>query len=127
MTQRILTVGYGNRSLQDVIALLRSESVEFLVDVRSLPQSKFNLDFCSERLAAGLQHADIRYVFMGDSLGGRPPDTSCYENGHVIYDRVRERQFFKDGVNRLLRALDQDLNLCLLCSEKRPEQCHRSK
>lgn len=127
MAGAILTIGYGNRSLHDVIASLRNESVQYLVDVRSNPRSKFNPDFSSEHLGCALRQAGIRYVFMGDTLGGRPPDMSCYENGHVIYDRVREKPFFRDGINRLLNALGQELKVCLLCSETRPEQCHRSK
>jgi hypothetical protein len=64
---------------------------------------------------------------MGDTLGGRPSDLSCYENGHVIYSRVQEKPFFKEGIQRLQTALSQTLKICLLCSEGRPTDCHRSK
>jgi hypothetical protein len=64
---------------------------------------------------------------MGDTLGGRPDDLSCYENGHVIYERVQARPFFQKGVERLLNALAQRFTVCLLCSESNPEDCHRSK
>ncbi|MFN0172286.1 MAG: DUF488 family protein [Bryobacteraceae bacterium] len=127
MAGSIITIGYGNRSLQELIDLLRRESIQYLVDVRTSPRSRFKPEFSAEPLDAALRAAGIRYVFMGDTLGGRPPDTECYEGGHVVYSIVREKPFFKAGIERLLTALRQDLKVCLLCSEGRPTDCHRSK
>lgn len=123
----ILTIGYGGRSTEDLLATLKQEGVGFLIDVRSNPVSRFNPDFSAERLREKLHSCGIRYVSMGDSLGGRPEDGSCYENGHVIYARVQEKRFFKVGIDRLLKANAQGIRVCLLCSEIRPEDCHRSK
>jgi uncharacterized protein (DUF488 family) len=127
MAGSILTIGYGTRSLEDLIRLLRRESVQYLIDVRSSPKSRFNPEFCASALDTTLRHAGIRYVFMGDALGGRPGDLSCYERGHVIYERVQQKPFFKEGIQRLQSALRQTLKVCLLCSEGRPTDCHRSK
>jgi uncharacterized protein (DUF488 family) len=127
MRSALFTIGYGNRSLQEVLTRLREESVQFLIDVRTSPRSKFNPDFEAEALDCALHAAGIRYVFMGDTLGGRPEDLSCYENGHVIYERVQNRPFFQRGIERLLSALDQQFRVCLLCSELNPADCHRSK
>lgn len=127
MAGSIITIGYGNRTLQELIGLLQRESVQYLVDVRTSPRSRFKPEFSAEPLDAALRTAGIRYVFMGDTLGGRPPDTECYENGHVVYSIVREKAFFQAGIERLLTALNQDLKICLLCSEGRPADCHRSK
>jgi uncharacterized protein (DUF488 family) len=127
MEGTLFTIGYGNRPLDEVLAQLRRESVQYLIDVRSSPRSKFNPDFSSEPLERSLQAVGIRYVFMGDTLGGRPEDMSCYENGHVIYERVQSRPFFRRGIERLQSALEQRLRVCLLCSESNPADCHRSK
>ena len=127
MQGTLFTIGYGNRPLEEVVGQLRHESVQFLIDVRSSPHSKFNPDFSGDALEGSLRSIGIRYVFMGDSLGGRPDDLGCYENGHVIYERVRARSFFQKGIERLQSALAQDLKVCLLCSESNPADCHRSK
>jgi uncharacterized protein (DUF488 family) len=127
MSGSILTVGYANRSVADLIALLKRESVQFLIDVRSSPVSRFNPEFSGKRLNQALRGAGIRYVFMGDMLGGRPQDPSCYENGHVIYDRVQQKDFFRKGIDRLLDACAKGFQISLLCTENRPEHCHRSK
>ena len=127
MKGSIITVGYGNRSLEDLIALLRGESVQYLIDVRTSPHSRFKPEFSAAPLQASLKAAGIRYVFMGDSLGGRPPDPACYQDGHVVYDVVQKQPFFTAGIERLVKAFGQDLQVCLLCSEGRPTDCHRSK
>lgn len=123
----ILTIGYGGRSPEDLLATLKREDVRFLIDVRSNPVSRFNPEFSAEPLRKKLQSSGIRYVSMGDALGGRPNDETCYENGHVIYERVYEKAFFKAGIDRLLKANTQGIRVCLFCSEIRPENCHRSK
>ena len=127
MSPSILTIGYGSRSTHDFFAMLEREQVKFLVDVRSNPVSRFNPDFSAKALSEKLHAVGIRYVSMGDTLGGRPQDPSCYENGHVMYDRVQEKSFFQTGIQRLLSASAQGIRVCLLCSEIRPEDCHRSK
>jgi len=127
MSASILTIGYGSRSTEDFFSMLEQEHVKFLVDVRSNPVSRFNPDFSAEPLSEKLHALGIRYVSMGDTLGGRPQDPSCYENGRVMYQRVQEKSFFKSGIQRLLSASGQGIRVCLFCSEIRPEDCHRSK
>lgn len=127
MTASIFTVGYANRSVDALITLMKRESVQFLIDVRSTPSSKFKPDFSREALDDRMRGAGIRYVFMGDMLGGRPEDPSCYENGHVIYSIVKGKSFFVSGIDRLVDAYKKGFRVSLLCTETKPEDCHRSK
>jgi uncharacterized protein (DUF488 family) len=64
---------------------------------------------------------------MGDTLGGQPKDPACHADGKVDYDKVRAQPFFQAGLERLRRAFAQQRRVALMCSEGRPEQCHRSK
>ena len=127
MVGPILTVGYGNRTVDELIDLLRRNGVDCLVDVRSAPYSKFKPEFSKEPLSASLSQAGIRYVFAGKELGGRPDDPSCYVDGKVDYDRVRTRPFFDNGIRRLQAMCAEGVRMALFCSELRPEECHRSK
>ena len=43
------------------------------------------------------------------------------------YGRVQKIAPFKHGIERLLTACKKSLHICLMCSEGRPEDCHRSK
>ena len=121
------TIGYGAREIDDFLAVLKANGIRYLVDVRSHPYSRYKPDFSKDALAAHLERAGIRYVFMGDSLGGQPQDASCYVDGKVQYDRVAATDFYRQGIERLRDAFGQQLALALMCSEGKPEQCHRSK
>lgn len=124
---QIYTVGYAHRSMLGLIELMQQHRIEFLIDVRSKPTSRFQPEFDQESLDCHASAAGIRYVFMGDTLGGRPDDPTCYQNGHVLYERVRQRDFFDRGLQRLLNAASGMHRVCLLCMELKPETCHRSK
>jgi uncharacterized protein (DUF488 family) len=123
----VFTIGYGSRSREAFLAALSRRQIGYLIDVRSNPRSNYRPEFSKDQLKEFLENAGISYVPMGDALGGRPSDPSCYREGHVIYDEVRERRFFKIGIRRIQTALRRNLRVCLMCSEGKPEQCHRSK
>jgi uncharacterized protein (DUF488 family) len=65
---------------------------------------------------------------MGDVLGGRPEETEFYTSeGKVDYTKLRTSLAFLHGIDRLLIARGKALHCVLMCSEERPEQCHRAK
>ena len=127
MERSLFTLGYGGRTLEEVIALLKANGVECLVDVRSAPYSKFKPEFSKEALASSLQAAGIAYRFAGQELGGRPDAPECYVDGKVDYDLVRKTEFYARGVERVRKAREQGMRMALFCSEQKPEECHRSK
>lgn len=128
MTQRpIYTIGHGGRTVEDFVDLLGQHQIAYVIDVRSRPYSRYQPDFTKQALEGRLKARGIGYVFMGDSLGGRPDDPECYTGGKVDYDKVRNQAFYRAGLERLEKARDQGLGVVLLCSERKPESCHRSK
>ncbi len=74
----IYTIGYGSRSIEQFIEVLQQHEIAYLIDVRSAPYSRYKPEFSKEALEAKLQQHRIRYVFMGDTLGGHPDDETCY-------------------------------------------------
>jgi hypothetical protein len=120
----IFSIGHGGRTLDDLIRLLAAHAV---ADVRSRPYSRHQPEFNREPLAAALQRHGLRYLFLGEQLGGRPDDPDCYRDGKVDYERCRDRPAFRDGIARLRQAREQRRRVALLCSEGKPEECHRSK
>jgi|GEM_PF-107630 len=123
----ILTIGYGSRTFDEVSTLLSQQRVEYLIDVRSSPYSRFNLDFVRERLQTLLRDRGVRYVYMGDSLGGRPSDPECYRDGRVDYGVVARKSFYLDGIDRIKTAYERGFRVVLMCSEGKPHECHRAK
>jgi uncharacterized protein (DUF488 family) len=126
-TVPIFTIGYGSRDLPAFLAVLKANAIDFLIDVRTAPYSRFKPEFSKDALDQTLAARGIRYVFMGDSLGGRPDDPACYVDGKVDYASMAESAVYRAGIARLQTAFQQQQRLVLMCSEGKPEACHRSK
>lgn len=124
----LYSIGHGSRTASDFLTLLKNYQIEYLIDVRSQPYSKFNHHFNQNDLKFLLEKNGIKYVFLGDSLGGRPKDNSCYDSeGKVDYEIVKTKPFFIDGIERLKTAYRKELTIAMMCSESKPCECHRSK
>ena len=123
----IFTVGYGSRTLDEFSALLKSYAIGYLIDIRSVPYSRYKPEFSREALEAALVGQGVRYLYLGEQLGGQPADRSCYVDDKVSYDLLSEKAFFIEGIGRIRTAYDKRLRVALMCSEGRPETCHRSK
>jgi uncharacterized protein (DUF488 family) len=125
-TSSILTIGYGARSLDEFLDVLGENGVAYLVDVRRWPRSRYKPDFSRPTLEPALAERGIIYVHMGEELGGRPDDPGSYVEGHVDYELVAESEPFRAGLARLRTIHEKQLPAVLMCSEGKPELCHRS-
>jgi len=124
----LYTIGHGTRKPDEFLNILKRFGIAFLIDIRSQPYSKFNPQFNQIALKYLLENNGVKYVYMGDSIGGRPKDVSCYdENGKVDYEIVKTKEFFLKGIERLKTAFKKNINVVILCSESKPCECHRSK
>ena len=124
----IYTIGHGTKKISDFVIAIQQLRVDYLIDVRSVPYSKMNPEFNQVYLEKFLEQNGIRYVFMGNTLGGRPTDPSCYnEEGKVDYDKVKVTDFFQKGIERLKNAYSKNISLVIMCSESKPIECHRTK
>ena len=122
----IYTIGYGTRQIDAFIAILQAHGIAYLLDVRSKPYSRYKPEFSKEALAKRLESSGIRYVFMGDTLGGQPDDPSCYSDGKVDYAKIEKQGFYQTGIGRLQEAFKQQRRVALMCAEEKPENCHRT-
>ena len=121
----VLTIGHSNHSLETFVALLRQHRVTTLADVRSAPYSRFSPQFNRKALEDSLKAIEIKYVFLGRALGGRPDDPFCYEDGRVRYDRLARTPLFREGIERILNGAARE-RVTLMCAEKEPLDCHRT-
>lgn len=124
----IFTIGYGARDFDAFVRVLQEQGIAYLIDVRSRPYSRYKPEFAKAALQESLPPAGIRYLFMGEELGGQPDDPSCYDAaGKVVYERCAARPAYRTGIQRLHDAQHKGLRVVLMCSEGKPELCHRSK
>ena len=120
----IYSIGYGGRSIGEFIDLLRENGIELIADVRSVPWSGFNPDFTRAALERILREAGIGYLFIGDSLGGRPDDESCFVDGLLNAESCENHDWYMDGIHHL-KSLAKGRRVAMMCSEKDPANCHR--
>ena len=133
--EQLFTIGHSAHALEKFVNLLGLHTIQTVVDVRSVPASRFHPQFAKRNLSDALEDRGVRYVFMGKVLGGRPPDPSCYEGGVLPepgtkpwpkpdYAEVIKRPWFIQGIDRLLRYAAESPTV-MLCSEEDPMRCHR--
>lgn len=123
----IYSIGHGNKSIDSFIGELKEFSIEYLLDVRTIPISKYNHQFNGPLLEDDLVKNSITYVYAGDELGGLPKDPSCYTNGKVDYSKIRKKPFFQEAIKVLVEIYNNNMRVALMCSESNPGECHRSK
>ncbi len=121
----LYTIGHSNHDEDHFCALLKQHGIEVLGDVRSQPYSRYTPHFNSEPLQAALAQRGIRYVFLGDELGGRPASENLYDaEGYVLYHLVAETPEFERGLERLETGMAK-YRVAIMCSEEDPAVCHR--
>jgi uncharacterized protein (DUF488 family) len=121
----LFTIGHSDHAAGVFIHLLRQHGVNALTDVRSSPYSRRYPQFNREALAADVERAGIRYVFLGDELGARRSEPECYEDGKARYSLIARSSLFAQGLERVRQGAEKYC-VALMCAEKDPLTCHRA-
>ncbi len=121
----VFTIGHSTHSIEKFVAMLQKHAITALVDVRSVPYSGRHPQFSKEALAACLSKVGIDYVFLGEELGARPDDPTCFDNDQVDFDRLAARDLFKRGLDQVLEG-SRTRRIALMCAEREPLDCHRT-
>ena len=135
MEKTLYTVGHSNQTKEEFLDLVKSQDIDCIIDVRSVPYSKYTSQFNSEVLKSYLNKNGILYAHFGKEFGARRYD--CLKDVMIIKMGktevrsqvnfelgVKTEQFLK-GVDRIKRALSQGRKVSLMCSEADPLGCHR--
>lgn len=125
MRQELYTIGHSTHSLSQFLDLLIKHGISAVCDVRSKPYSRLHPQFNREQLQKELARYDIVYVFLGEELGARSSDPSCYEGKTVQYRRIAATDAFRRGLERVKKGI-QRYRVALMCAEKEPLACHRT-
>jgi uncharacterized protein (DUF488 family) len=126
----MMTIGHSNRPLQELIDMLRAHGVDLLVDVRTVPKSRYSPQFNAANLPAPLLQAGIEYRGMPE-LGGlrrarKDSINTGWRNdsfrGYADYMQTPE---FDAALDQLLQATE-GRQAAVMCAEAVPWRCHRS-
>jgi uncharacterized protein (DUF488 family) len=126
---RLLTVGHGAASAEELAALLTGAGVRRVVDVRTAPGSRRHPQFRREAMAGWLPAAGVAYRWEPELGGWRRPDPASVNHAlrHPAFrgyaDHMRTPPFWA-ALDRLL-AEAADAPTAALCSETLWWRCHR--
>lgn len=122
---QVFTIGHSNHPMEYFITLLKQHGIDTVVDVRSKPYCRYARHFDQPALAAALKEEGIRYVFLGELLGGGPDDPSYYgDNERAQYEKLAQTKLFQQGIEHVIKGASR-YRIVLMCAEKDPNKCHR--
>lgn len=123
----LFSIGHSSHDAETFLALLAQHGIQTVADVRSAPYSRYVPHFSRDALAHLLEGGNVRYVWLGDLLGGRPDDPECYDtDGRVDYAAIARQPWYEEGMDCLLK-LAAGSPTVMLCSEEDPRRCHRHR
>jgi uncharacterized protein (DUF488 family) len=126
---RIFTIGFTKKSAEHFFGLLRSHGVRRVVDVRLRPYGqlagfarKEDLPYFLERLVDGCEYVHMPLLAPTDALLDGRRSGQTWEAYAAGFEALMEAR----NVPAVLDQGDfERLPTCLLCSEDRPDECHR--
>lgn len=125
-----MTIGHSTRSFEELVELLHANGITMLVDIRSIPKSRFNPQFNSDTLAETLPKKGIKYKLLSD-LGGlrhakANSQNTVWQNASFRgYADYMETEPFRKGIDKLLQLARKN-SIVIMCSEAVWWRCHRS-
>lgn len=126
----ICTIGHSNRPLDVFLELLQANEVTHVLDVRTVPRSRYNPQFNRDSLAESLKAARISYTHLPGLGGLRHPRNDSINTGweHDSFrgyaDYMQSREF-AENVQRVVELASVQ-HCALMCAEAVPWRCHRS-
>ena len=122
----LLSIGYEQRSVDQLVEALKSHQVSVLVDVRLAPVSR-KTGMSKRALAATLGDAGIEYVHE-PGLGNPRDNRDGFRKGDPEALSTYADHLHEVGKPALQRVSDRAANtrVALLCFEREHKRCHRS-
>jgi uncharacterized protein (DUF488 family) len=124
----LYTVGHSNRSLEELLLILRAHEVHTLVDIRRFPRSRTNPQFNGEQLQA---IAGLRYVYS-EALGGRRSNSKVDPTRNAGWQVAAFHNYADYASSAAFRAALAELlalaareTCAIMCAEAVWWRCHR--
>jgi uncharacterized protein (DUF488 family) len=119
---KIFTIGYGGRCKEEFLSLLKSNGINAVVDIRLRPDKSIMGFYAKAKtsdkgIEGWLSEACIEYK-------------SLIELGNIFLDYPDWQQRYEKLLNSCGELLVERLinipgPICLLCAERKVEECHR--
>lgn len=130
ITAKLYTVGYEGKAIGDFIEQLCNNGIQLLLDVRAYPISR-KKGFSKNQLSEYLLNSGIEYISMPE-LGSPKSAREALKQNHdydeffYLYENWLDTQEDSLYAARSMITNNCEMKCCLMCFEKKPEECHRS-
>jgi uncharacterized protein (DUF488 family) len=126
----LFTIGYQQAKPDAVLGELKRAKIDLLVDIRAVAASR-RPGFSKRQLAASLDQAGIAYIHL-QKLGTPAQGRQAARAGDLdtlwrIYDKQIKTPEAQAALGDLLALIKSGKRVCLLCYERDPNECHRSR
>lgn len=119
------TIGHSTHSIENFLKILKKWKIEYLIDIRSIPYSKYAKQFNKEELKEQLLKNGFQYRYLGNKVGGGNIRFHNSSQNVPKLKEYRKSEEFKDGIRILHTFIFKKKKIALMCSEKDPFICHR--
>ena len=120
MPEKIFTIGHSNLTFMRFMALIQAHNINHVIDIRSIPYSRYAPWSSKSRLPALLKPFKIKYTYYGHQLGGKKQTVDQITK----QQSVTSQPVYDNAINNLLRLSKSDI-ITVFCAEGDPANCHR--
>lgn len=126
----VFTIGYEKTTPAAFMAELKRAGVALIVDTRAVAASR-RPGFSKRQLAAALDESGIGYVHL-QKLGTPAEGRQAARAGDAetlwrVYEQHLKKPEAIEAMDELLSLVQSRDGLCLLCFERDPGHCHRTR
>lgn len=126
----VYTIGHSTRLLSEFVEILNDYSINYVVDIRTVPKSRHNPQYNSAHLEKILKKHNIYYYHFKELGGFRHVEKDSvnlawHNESFRGFADYMQTQDFKEGIDILLKIVAK-YQVVLMCAEAVPWRCHRS-
>ena len=129
LTKKIFTVGFTRKTAKDFFELLEENGVQKVVDVRLSNTSQLaaftkfpDIEFFLDRIS-GIEYVhDLNFAPDNDILNNYRKNFISWEDYMYEFNLLMIERNIDEYILKNYSAAE---NICLLCSEPSPDNCHR--
>lgn len=138
--------------IKNLFSILQQFNITHLVDVRSIPYSRQYPSCNADNLKLAGAYFSISYIHIPElgakaspsqdvfskasdiffenifpiSKSNRPENIAINSDDKIVdFKKLRNDDFFLNGIRRIETAYNKNYTLAIMCSEKNPVECHR--
>jgi uncharacterized protein (DUF488 family) len=131
MPKQLYTIGHSTHTLLEFIDILYTYQITQIVDVRTIPKSRYVPWFNHNKLKTSLQRENIDYIHLAKLGGLRRVAQDSINMGWYnksfqgFADYMQTSEFF-EGLKELNQIIKTKDKVAIMCAEAVPWRCHRS-